>query len=76
VIASGVTGTVKRLIGEPPNAGFVSVVGHGDVFLAKNQNPDLPWPPQIGAQIVGDLIKGYDKKKDRESVNIADTRLA
>ena len=76
VIASGVTGTVKRLIGEPQNAGFVSVDGHGDVFLAKNQNPDLPWPPQIGARIVGDLIKGYDKKKDRESVNIADTRLA
>jgi tetratricopeptide (TPR) repeat protein len=76
VIAAGVTGSVKRLIGEPPNAGFVSVVGHGDVFIAKNQNPDLPWPPQIGAQIVGDLIKGYDKKKDRESVNIADSRLA
>lgn len=76
VIASGLTGTVKRLIGEQQNAGFVSVDGHGDVFLAKNQNPDLPWPPQIGVRVVGDLIKGYDKKKDRESVNLADSRLA
>lgn len=76
VLVSGVIGTVKRLIGEVPTAGFVQVEGHGDVFMSKHENPDLAWPPAVGARITGNLIKGYDKKKDRESVNIADSRLA
>jgi tetratricopeptide (TPR) repeat protein len=76
VLFDGVTGIVKRLIGEVPTAGFVQVEGHGDVFMSKHENPDLAWPPAVGARITGNLIKGYDKKKDRESVNIADSRLA
>ncbi len=75
ILANGVSGTVKRIIGETPTAGFVQVEGHGDVFLSKHENPELAWPPAIGAKVTGNLIKGYDKKKDRESVNIADCRL-
>ena len=75
ILANGVSGTVKRLIGETPTAGFVQVEGHGDVFMSKHENPELAWPPTIGAKVIGNLIKGYDKKKDRESVNIADCRL-
>jgi len=75
ILANGVTGTIKRLIGETPTAGFVQVEGHGDVFMSKHENPELAWPPTIGAKVTGNLIKGYDKKKDRESVNIADCRL-
>lgn len=75
VVLHGVVGTVKRLIGEVPSAGFVQVEGHGDVFMSKHENPELSWPPTIGAKVTGDLIKGYDKKKDRESINIADCRL-
>jgi len=76
ILASGVSGTVKRLIGETPTAGFVQVDGHGDVFMSKHENPELAWPPTLGAKVIGNLIKGYDKKKDRESVNIADCHLA
>lgn len=75
VLINGVTGTVMRLIGAPPAAGFVKVDEHGDVFMSKKENPELAWPPAIGAKITGNLIKGYDKKKDCESVNIADSHL-
>lgn len=75
VLVNGVTGTVMRLIGTPPAAGFVKVDEHGDVFVSKRENPELAWPPAIGAKITGNLVKGYDKKKDRESVNIADSHL-
>jgi len=54
----------------------VHVEGHGDVFMSKHENPNLAWPPAVGARITGNLVNGYDKKKDRESVNIADSRLA
>ena len=75
VIGEGIRGTVVRLLPSQPNVGFAEVDGSGDVLITRNDNPELNWPPSIGAVVVGKLVESMDRKKNKKSAKFVDARL-
>ena len=65
ILGEGVVGVIVRLLPSQPNVAFAKVEGSGDVLIAGNSNPSIPWPPTIGMKVRGRLIETMDRKRNK-----------
>ena len=65
VLGESVEGVIVRLLPTQPNVAFASVENRGDVLIAGNNNPKIPWPPAVGTKIQGKLVETMDRKKNK-----------
>ena len=75
VLGESVDGVIVRLLPSQPNVAFAKVENRGDVLIAGNRNPKVPWPPIIGTRIQGKLVETMDRKKNRMGAKFIDAEV-
>ena len=75
VLEESVDGVIVRLLPTQPNVAFASVGNRGDVLIAGNNNPKIPWPPAIGTRIQGRIIETMDRKKNKLGAKFIDAQV-
>ena len=70
ILGEGVAGVIVRLLPSQPNVAFAKVEGFGDVLIAGNSNPSIPWPPAIGIKVRGRLIETMDRKRNKMAAKL------
>lgn len=66
-LESQINATVKALLGDGKNSGFVRTSVGAEYYFSKNDNPALTWPPEIGQSLIGDVVESFDAKKNKKS---------
>ena len=65
---------MKALIGDGKNSGFVRCSTGAEYYFSKNDNPTLPWPPEIGQSLIGDVVESFDAKKNKKSARFINAK--
>jgi uncharacterized LabA/DUF88 family protein len=65
--------TVKKM-SDDQNYGFVSVPGQADAYFWGPDNRNLPWPPQVGDVLVGEIVENFDLKKGSRGLKLINAR--
>lgn len=73
-LESQINASVKALIGDGKNSGFVKSTTGADYYFSKNDNPALEWPPDIGQLLVGDVVESFDVKKNKKSARFVNAK--